>query len=78
MTEPNSDPRSRNQLATDIRSYALRLFWFNQKGGAEQEALQEAQQLVRAVATYGEMLAAEIAEPQEAAPLDDSDRPDDS
>jgi hypothetical protein len=59
--EPNAP--SRDQLATDIRSAALRLYWFNQavKPGNLAKALEEAQKLLKAVATYGELLAAELA-----------------
>jgi hypothetical protein len=57
---PNSDPPSRNQLATDIRSYALRLFWFNQKTKSDEAALAEARKLLVAATMYEQMLSEEI------------------
>jgi hypothetical protein len=61
------EPLTRNQLAGNIRAGALRVFWFNAKPDLPQ-ALVEAQKLLKAVATYGEMLAGELAEETEGGP----------
>jgi hypothetical protein len=52
---PN-DPPTRDQLAGNIRAFALRLYWFNQKPGSLAQALEEAGKLLIAVTAYEQLL----------------------
>jgi hypothetical protein len=56
---PEEEPLTRDQLAGNIRAYALRLYWFNQKSGRTGslgQALEEAGKLLVAVTAYEQLL----------------------
>jgi hypothetical protein len=58
---PNSpSPPTRSQLATTIRECAVRLHWYDTKGGSDKKALNEASKLLVAATMYEQLLIEEV------------------